>query len=495
VNGSCIVYGHAGRPDIDLGIAVDLDIAIIAPSPIQANGLLAWRGIVKRGDKLMEQSTREELRAVVERESWTLEDQEQLRKHLASLPNAPATLRTILTRLESATPEIKGAAALKIGIARYMLCRFEAALEALGAATDNKDRRLFQALCCKELKRYDAAAEDLRRALDRGADPARVQFELVEVEALRGNFDAAGKELAKLAKTSGESGDYYYLKGLIDELSGNAELAADSYQKACETDGGFGRAAFRLAYHCDLHGDEQRAVELYRGCLTHPPVRVGTLLNLAVLYEDAGHYAQATACLKSILATDPTHERARLFLRDVNASKTMYYDEDRARRIAKRNAVLDIPVTDFELSVRARNCLKKMNIRCLGDLVNISEPELLSYKNFGETSLKEIKEMLAAKNLRLGQALEEDSDFPSEARAQEEEEEAPGDGVRATPIDRVEFSVRSRRALESLRIKTLADLASRTEADLMGCRNFGQTSLNEVRQRLAEFGLRLREPS
>ena len=28
----------------------------------------------------------------------------------------------------------------------------------------------------------------------------------------------------------------------------------------------------------------------------------------------------------------------------------MYYDEDQARRLAKRNAVLDIPVTDFELS-------------------------------------------------------------------------------------------------------------------------------------------------
>jgi len=29
---------------------------------------------------------------------------------------------------------------------------------------------------------------------------------------------------------------------------------------------------------------------------------------------------------------------------------------------------------------------------------------------------------------------------------------------------------------------------------LLACKNFGQTSLNEVRQRLAEYGLRLREP-
>ncbi|NET91654.1 MAG: amidohydrolase family protein, partial [Kamptonema sp. SIO1D9] len=34
--------------------------------------------------------------------------------------------------------------------------------------------------------------------------------------------------------------------------------------------------------------------------------------------------------------------------------------------IAKQNALLDTPVTDFELSVRARNCLRKMQIRTLG---------------------------------------------------------------------------------------------------------------------------------
>ena len=102
--------------------------------------------------------------------------------------------------------------------------------------------------------------------------------------------------------------------------------------------------------------------------------------------------------------------------------------------------------------------------------------------------------MLTAKNLRLGQALEEGSDFPSEPR-QDFAAPSANDGVKATPIDRIEFSVRARRALESLRIVTLGELASRTEAELLGCRNFGQTSLNEVRQRLAEFGLQLRDPS
>ena len=47
-----------------------------------------------------------------------------------------------------------------------------------------------------------------------------------------------------------------------------------------------------------------------------------------------------------------------------------------------------------------------MKIRTLGDLLKITEAELLSYKNFGETSLVEIKAMLSQKGLRLGQGLE-----------------------------------------------------------------------------------------
>ncbi len=35
--------------------------------------------------------------------------------------------------------------------------------------------------------------------------------------------------------------------------------------------------------------------------------------------------------------------------------------------------------------------------------------------------------------------------------------------------------------------RTLGDLVSRTEGELLACKNFGQSSLNEVRQRVAEF--------
>ena len=42
---------------------------------------------------------------------------------------------------------------------------------------------------------------------------------------------------------------------------------------------------------------------------------------------------------------------------DVQSSTEMYYDEEVARDAAKTAALMNTPVTDFELSVRARNCL------------------------------------------------------------------------------------------------------------------------------------------
>ena len=57
----------------------------------------------------------------------------------------------------------------------------------------------------------------------------------------------------------------------------------------------------------------------------------------------------------------------------------------------------------------------------------------------------------------------------------------------------LELSVRSRKALQRLNINSLGELASRTEDELLGCKNFGTTSLNEIKQQLATFGMTLRK--
>jgi DNA-directed RNA polymerase subunit alpha len=192
-----------------------------------------------------------------------------------------------------------------------------------------------------------------------------------------------------------------------------------------------------------------------------------------------------------VLKTDPNHNRARMYMKDVESARSMYYDDD-DRRGGASNRVLEIPITDFELSVRSRNCLKKMNIKSLGDLLRTTEQELLSYKNFGETSLNEIKALLASKGLRLGQAAE-GGEKPAFARSAPVVADNVAPEVLGKSVADLELSVRSRKALQRLNINTLADLASRTEAELLGCKNFGQTSLNEIKQQMASFGLGLRK--
>ena len=60
-------------------------------------------------------------------------------------------------------------------------------------------------------------------------------------------------------------------------------------------------------------------------------------------------------------------------------------------------------------------------------------------------------------------------------------------------VAELELSVRSRKCLQRLGINTLGELISRSEAELMAIKNFGQTSLVEIERRLGELGLSLRE--
>ncbi len=296
---------------------------------------------------------------------------------------------------------------------------------------------------------------------------------------------------ASTAAGDSAAADRHLEAGDRARADGDRAKAILEFRRAVNADPGNPEALFRLAYELDLAGEEAEAMSLYERCCEHAPAPVNALINLAVLYEDSDDYVRAEKCLRQVLETLPNHERARLFMKDVLASRDMVIDDEHDRDLAKRNALLDTPVADFELSVRARNCLKKMNIRTLGDLLRITEAELMAYKNFGEASLTEIKSMLTGKGLRLGQGLEE-----QHRRIRKEVYDSlKGSGNEAAmskTVSELRLSVRARKALQILGIQTLGDLAARTEAELMGVKNFGATSLEEVKQRLAEHNLRLR---
>lgn len=267
--------------------------------------------------------------------------------------------------------------------------------------------------------------------------------------------------------------------------------AIEAYQKAFELDPTNPKVCFRLAYNLDLVGQEEESLDLYEQCCSMGAASLNALVNLAIMYEDQSELTKAERCLILVLDANPNHERARLYLRDVRASRRMYYDET-PDETDRHDPLYDTPVTDFELSVRARNCLKKMNVRTLGDLLRISEAELMGYKNFGETSLTEIRSVLAQRGLRLGQGLEEQQT----AARQQVYEELRGSGTEESLVltmEELNLSARAHKALSLLSIETVGDLISRTEAELLGVKNFGSTSLDEIKEKLAEHGLKLRE--
>jgi DNA-directed RNA polymerase subunit alpha len=275
------------------------------------------------------------------------------------------------------------------------------------------------------------------------------------------------------------------------EAKGDRETSTNELRRAVAADPTSPVSLFDLAYRLDALGEEDEALAMYERAAERAPAHINTLINLAVVFEDRGDLPRAERCLRQVLETQPNHPRARLYMKDVLASREMTVEDEGERDITKRKAMLDTPVTDFELSVRARTCLKKMNIRTLGDLLRITEAELMSYKNFGDTSLAEIKAMLQAKGLRLGQGLEDAHRAARRAVA----DSLKGSGKEAAlakSVSDLQLSVRARKALHLLDIQTLGDLASHTEAELMGVKNFGATSLSEVKERLAENGLALR---
>ncbi|MCX5684209.1 MAG: hypothetical protein NT049_11055, partial [Planctomycetota bacterium] len=112
------------------------------------------------------------------------------------------------------------------------------------------------------------------------------------------------------------------------------------------------------------------------------------------------------------------------------------------------------------------------------------------YKNFGETSLQEIKDMLTSKNLRLGMTVEAAEERRIVAPPVVTPPPQRSTGLQTALAD-LELSARSRKALERLGCATLGELAAMSEEKLLAQKNFGETSLNEIKQVLRRHNLNL----
>jgi DNA-directed RNA polymerase subunit alpha len=339
-------------------------------------------------------------------------------------------------------------------------------------------------------RKYGDAIEGFAAAAAAGYD--KDQCALQRAEALR-NSGKADEALAALDDLSGaveQTAEYLYQRGAtVSAIGGNPDEVVALYERAVESNGNHAGALFGLALESDRRGNDEEAFQLYERSASRFPPHLGALLNLGVLLEDQEKYDRAAQCYQRILDAEPMNPRAQLFFKDSRASGSMYYDEDAQKKRDRMVQVLNIPVTDFELSVRSRNCLQKMGIMTLGDLCRSTEQELLASKNFGETSLVEIKEMLQSKGLRLGQMA---SDRQATEAYEPESLSADEQALLSRPIADLSLSVRARKCMIRLGIGTIGDLLRHTGDQLLECKNFGVTSLNEVRDKLTTHGLKLR---
>ncbi len=380
---------------------------------------------------------------------------------------------------------------LALGVGLFILGRNAEAVEKLRKAKDCKEKYIYMAFALRRISEFEQAIENLQKSLDFEADTLSITLEKATTYRYAKNFDAATKELKDCKNFENVSAEYHYQLAHLQEAKGLYDEAVGNYKVALELSPNHQRALFHLAFRCDISGDEEAAIDYYRQIASGSPVYVNALLNLAVLYEDKEQLGKATQCVDTVLETHPNHQRAILFNKDIESSKTMFYDEEKEEKKTRKTQILETPISDFELSVRSRNCLKKMKIDTLGDLLNITEAELLSYKNFGETSLREIKSILEPKGLVLGMALEE-KQLPSIESTDETFSIDEDEGLSNKPIDDLRLSVRARKCLQKLGIRTIGELMRRTEAELLGVKNFGVTSLNEIKKSLGDLGLSLR---
>ena len=400
-------------------------------------------------------------------------------------------LKEAVQELQSKDEEEQSPAAhVKQGVCEYHLGAYRDALSSLKRGDGGALAQFYFAKIHAAHKEYAEAIAAYTVAQKAGYNSDICSLGRAEVYR---NMNKPEESLAELDRLSGaieQTAEYLYQRGAtVAAVGGNPTEAIALYERALSVDRNHPGALFGLALECERRGNDAEALELYKRAVVHYPTNVGTLINLGLLYEDLEKFDQAIICFQRVLDSYPMNSKAALFLKDARASSEMVFDEEADRKRDRIVQILNLPVTDFELSVRSRNCLKSMGINTIGDLCRHSEQELLGSKNFGETSLDEIKEMLVMKGLRLGMyASEKPVAEQPEAEQLSEEEQS----VLARPVADLNLSVRARKCMNRLNIQTIGELVRRTADELLECKNFGVTSLKEIREKLVNFNIKLR---
>ena len=421
----------------------------------------------------------------------------------AELRRAISSDQVAATRIEieAAIREVEGSdksthQGVRAGVGAYLLGQQAIADRLLSSSSGDALAAFVHGLVLMSMERYPDAEARFAAAAKAGYDPVDCALKRAGALRLQGKLDEAEQALRQTGGEGARRADYSYQMGCILSDRGDTYGAIEYFERAVDMDPHHSQALFRLAAENALHGNDAEAIRLYEQCLSKPPYHLGALMNLGLLYEDRGNFTAAAFCFRRVLSHDPSHARATMYMKDIEAHNQMFYDDDMARNEARLGQLLSRPVTDFELSVRSRNCLASMNLLTLGDLTNVSEADLLEGKNFGETSLVEIRELMAAHGLQIGQMLQNakprEPGWTAPSFFQQLDLSPQEQAQIGRSVADLNLSVRARKCMARLGITSVGELIQRTPDELLATKNFGVTSLNEIRQQLSELGLKLR---
>ena len=142
-------------------------------------------------------------------------------------------------------------------------------------------------------------------------------------------------------------------------------------------------------------------------------------------------------------------------------------------------------VSTLDLSVRATNCLRKANIETIADLLEYGVDNLLSIRNFGRKTFREINE-------KFNIFLEQDLHLAAQHNLSKVEELMASDGAVANlaiAISDVQLSRRARGCLSSSGINFFYELVQFSENEVNKIKNMGRKTLKELKEILKNHGL------
>ncbi len=435
---------------------------------------------------------------VLESEEFGPAQVETIRELLANDLSAVRQLReasqVLKDKLKKSSGSAKQEIKKRLGVVEYLLGRSSTAQFYLVDVGNDPFALEYLGKAYLAREHYDEAAEAFEAAANAAAksgssdvDPVLMTLYAAGAHRLAGDLDRARKLLKSVEKKADNLAEYHYQKGCLLADEGDRMEALKELEHALTLDPHHPEALFHAAYIHDLYGNDDLAQELYERCVSRAPVHMGALINLGILYEDKGEYARAARCFRRVLTIYPTNARARLFFRDADAAQSEQTEEEpqTQRKLDRTQQLLTRPVHELELSARARHCLEDLGVETIGDLVALTEQDLMRAKNFGDTSLNEIKEQLRRYGLSLGMV-------PAKKEPPSEEAGRVDPQLLSKPVSELNVSGRVRRCLERLNIETVGQLIEYTPEQLLAVKNFGKTSLKELQEELARYGLSLR---